>query len=85
MDADRRIEALVSSAIFDSYNSALKKVYEDVYKERTLVWMTTQRDTVCGVCRDMHGTEFGINQIDEILPAHVNCSCQWVSISELGR
>jgi SPP1 gp7 family putative phage head morphogenesis protein len=83
MDSKQRIEALVGSAIWDSYNSALKQVYKDIYKERTVVWMTTQRSDVCIVCQDLHGTEFNIDETEDLLPQHPQCRCTWVSLKEL--
>lgn len=60
MKIEDRIGALVSCAIFDSYNSTLKKVYKDVRKERTMVWFTSQKRSVCEECKTNHGVEFDI-------------------------
>ncbi len=83
MDIPNRLDALTSSAIFDSYNSSLRKVYEDIFKEQTLVWWTTRRENVCSVCKDMHGVTFNIEDTYGLLPQHPSCLCSWVSLKEL--
>jgi SPP1 gp7 family putative phage head morphogenesis protein len=82
MNTEDRIGALASCAIFDSYNSSLRKVYEEVYREKTLVWYTTKDESVCEVCSGMHGVCFDIKNTYGLLPEHPQCRCQWISLRE---
>ena len=84
MNTSDRIGALVSSAIFDSYNSAIKKVYKDVYGEQVLVWWTSQKEKMCPDCGAMHGIRFSIEETDDKIPLHPYCECQWTTESELS-
>ena len=83
MKTEGRIEALVSSAIMDSYNAALRRVYKDIYDERSVLWWTTSDEFVCQVCEPMHGTEFDIKDTDGLLPCHPQCRCTFVLKSEV--
>ena len=83
MKIEDRLGALAASAIMDSYNSALRRVYQDIYNEQTLVWKTTGKSNVCEDCVVMDKTEFGVNETIGILPFHPGCFCTWISRSEL--
>ena len=66
----------------DSYNSALRKVYEETFKERAVVWVTARDEKVCFICGTMDGVKFDIRDAEGLLPAHPYCRCQWVSLTE---
>ncbi len=83
MNTEDRLGALASSAIFDSYNSTLRRVYQDIYEERTLVWKTTGKDQVCEVCLGMDLVEFDIEDTYGLLPQHPQCCCSWLTKSEM--
>jgi len=83
MDAEDRTFALVSSAISDTYNVALKQAYEETLKARLVVWYTTMDERVCPVCGEMHGVEFDIRETEDLLPQHPQCRCIWVPVSEV--
>ncbi len=83
MKVEERLDALTSMAVFDSYNVALRRAYEDYKKARTLIWFTSGRDNVCEDCNVMHGTRFDIDQAEGVLPLHPQCACTWILEKEL--
>jgi len=83
MNIEDRTFSLISSAIMDAYNVALKRAYEETLKARLVVWYTTMDERVCPVCGEMHGVEFDIRETEDLLPQHPQCRCIWVPISEV--
>jgi len=77
MKTEDRIGALVSSAVFDSYNSALRKIFSEVYNEKTLIWKTADYN-VCDVCKKMDEIELNIEDTIGLLPVHPYCMCTWI-------
>lgn len=78
----KRVGQLASGIVMGTYNTVLRKVFR---WEETLVWWTTQKDTVCLVCKNMHGVEFSVRATKGILPYHSDCECIWITVREARK
>lgn len=78
MNIEDRLGALAASAIFDSYNSALRKIFEEMYEQRTVRLYATMDELVCEICHDLNGTKFDISETNDVLPIHPYCRCFFV-------
>jgi len=76
----KRVGDLASSAVMKTYNRILSRVFK-----QNLVWYTTKDELVCPVCKPMHGTKFRASWTKDVLPAHIECRCTWVTEKEFKK
>lgn len=60
------------------YAVANRDAFESTGLVDEMVWNTAEDDLVCPICGPMAGTHIGVDDIDAIPPAHINCRC-WVT------
>jgi SPP1 gp7 family putative phage head morphogenesis protein len=63
-----------------------KMAWEETDYIKKWKWMTAQDELVCDICREGNaGGPYPLSQLDEKLPAHVNCRCWSQPIVEVGE
>ena len=77
-----RMEMLVWSAVMDSWNSGLRRAFEEEKRFRTVVFVSQRDEKTCFPCLELDGVEFDIGDTEELLPIHCWCRCQWVPKAE---
>ena len=73
MKEEKRIEALVWSALLKAYNAGLKSAFQGRFD--SVVWTTTKRQENCELCKSLDGVKFSIEDVEELFPLHPFCSC----------
>ena len=73
MKEEKRIEALVWSALLKAYNAGLKSAFQGRFD--TIVWVCNKQESTCEMCKTLDGVELSLENAEELFPAHVFCSC----------
>ncbi len=74
MKFEDRASGVSWKALLNSYNVGLVKVLrESGFKK--FVFATSATEKNCKVCKALNGVELSADEIAEIFPCHLNCSC----------
>lgn len=57
------------------YAQANREVFESTGLVDEVVWQAANDELVCPVCGALNGTHLGVEDIDALPPAHINCRC----------
>ena len=74
MKEEKRVEALVWSALLKAYNAGIKKAFMGQFD--TVVWVNLKKgEPHCEICESLDGIELPIEKAEELFPAHPWCRC----------
>ena len=73
MKEEKRVEALVWSALLKAYNAGLKSAFQNHFD--TIVWVWNKQETSCKICETLDGVEMSLEKAEELFPLHPFCSC----------
>ena len=76
MSSEKRVKALVWTALMGAFNMGLLTSYE-ANNYKIVKWFKTNNES-CELCKMMNGILFNVEQAKNLLPFHPYDSCIWV-------
>jgi SPP1 gp7 family putative phage head morphogenesis protein len=82
--ARQRAQLLARTEIIRAYHTAVVQEYRNWGVEGVRVeaeWVTADDDRVCGKCEPLEGNVYSLNEIEGMIPLHVQCRCVAIPVA----
>lgn len=70
-----RAERIAVTEVTRLYSMGNKLAWEEAGYIKEFTWHTAMDDLVCEICGPNDGKQFALQDMDALIPAHVNCRC----------